>query len=802
MSDSGRNDDIKPVVVEPGQPAETPSELPVVPISDNVVFPFTIIPISIMAPRAVAAVEYAMSRERTLAMVAVKEPFEGELETGNLFKVGTAARVMRMFKAPDDSLNLILQGAYRIRLSDIQVRDKLFIAKVENYPEKKAEDRIHSEALIRAVLEQFRRLVQLTPYLSDELQTVAQEIDNPLQMAYLAGALIRMDKDAKQEILELDLPEQKLQRVHDVLQRELAILELGNKIQTDAQTEISKTQREYYLREQLKAIRKELGEVDSTLAEVDELRERILKGNLPEEVADEAEKQVARLERIPTASAEYTVVRTYLDWLLDVPWNISTKDKLDLKSARKILDEDHYDLERVKDRVLEFLAVRKLKKDGRGPILCFIGPPGVGKTSLGQSIARAMGRKFIRMSLGGIRDEAEIRGHRRTYVGALPGRIIQSIQRAGTNNPVFMLDEIDKVGADFRGDPSSALLEVLDPEQNWSFRDHYLEIPFDLSKVLFIATGNMTDTIQPALRDRMEMIELSGYTEEDKIQIARRHLAPRQLEENGIPKGKLRFQISGLREIVRSYTREAGVRNLERNIGSICRKYATRYAAGYRRSEKIDAVKVREYLGPALRIPDGARLTSRAGVATGLAWTAHGGDILFVEALVMRGRGGILLTGQLGDVMQESARAAFSYVKHRAKDLHVNESLLTKNDIHIHVPAGAIPKDGPSAGVTMATAIASALTDRPVKKDVAMTGEITLAGHVLPVGGIREKVLAAGRAGMGTVILPKQNMPQLDEIPEKQKRGLSFVLVETVEDVWDAALFKRRASAAKAKGGK
>ncbi|MCD6404460.1 MAG: endopeptidase La [Planctomycetes bacterium] len=777
------------------------SQLPVVPISDNVVFPFTVIPLSITAPKAVAAVEYAMSRERTLAMVAVKGPFEGSLTADNLFKIGTAARIVRLFKAPDGSLNLILQGAYRIRVVDMRSEDNVFVARVKNSPEKKPADRIAAEALTRKVLDQFRRLVQLTPYLSDELETLAQEIDNPLQLAYLAGALIRMEKDAKQEILELDLPEKKLSRVYGILQQELAILEMGNKIQSEAQTEISKSQREYFLREQLKAIRRELGELDATMAEVEELREKISKTDLPEEVAKEADKQVGRLERIPTASAEYSVVRTYLDWLLGLPWRVSTQDNLNLRRARRFLDEDHWDLEKVKERVVEFLAVRKLKKDSRGPILCFVGPPGVGKTSLGQSIARALGRKFIRMSLGGIRDEAEIRGHRRTYVGALPGRIIQGIERTGTNNPVFMLDEIDKVGADFRGDPSSALLEVLDPEQNFSFRDHYVEMPFDLSHVLFIATGNITDTIQPALRDRMEIIELPGYTEEDKVRIAGDHLVPRQIGENGIPDGNLRFTAAGLREIVRFYTFEAGVRNLERNIAAICRKYATKYACGRRRPQKIGPEEVRRYLGPQRRTADVARRTSRAGVATGLAWTPSGGDVLFIEALSMPGKGNLLLTGHLGDVMQESARAALSYVRHRAGDLGIGDEYFRRHDIHIHVPAGAIPKDGPSAGVTMASAIVSCLTGRPVKKDVAMTGEITLAGHVLPIGGLKEKVLAARRAGIRTVIFPRQNKPQLDDIPAKLRRHLKFTLVETVDEVWDAALFKTR-RLAPGKGGR
>ena len=784
------------VVVQPPEPS-APSQLPVVPISDNVVFPFTLVPLSILAPKAVAAVEYAMSRERTLAMVAVKEKFEGELTPDKLFSVGTSARIMRLFKAPDGSLNLLLQGVMRIRVPDIRLVGNVFLASVEKYPEKPVADRLSSEALMRNVLEQFRRLVQLTPYLAEDLQVVASEIDNPLHLAYLAAALIRMDKDVKQEILELELPEDKLKRVYAVLQRELEILELGNKIQTQAQTEITKTQREYFLREQLKAIRRELGEVDAGAEEIEELTARIKKTDLPQEVAEEAAKQVARLEKIPPSSAEYAVIRTFVDWILSIPWKVSTEDLIDLARARRILDEDHYDLEKVKDRIVEFLAVRKLKRNTRGPILCFVGPPGVGKTSLGQSIARAMGRKFVRMSLGGMRDEAEIRGHRRTYVGAMPGRIIQSIQRVGTNNPVFMLDEIDKVGMDFRGDPSSALLEVLDPEQNWSFRDHYLELSFDLSRVLFIATANITDTIQPALFDRMEIIELPGYTEEDKVQIARTHLVPKQLEENGIPAGRLKFAAAGLHAIVRGYTREAGVRSLEREIASICRKYAKRFAAGYGKAQSVGVSEVAKYLGPAKRFAEVAMRTSRAGVATGLAWTTAGGDILFVEALAMPGKGSLLLTGQLGEVMQESARAALSYVRRSAKSLGVDDRFFRSSDIHVHVPAGAIPKDGPSAGVTMATALASAATRRPVRKEVAMTGEITLSGHVLPVGGIKEKILAAARAGMKTVILPAQNESQLDEIAPRRKRGLAFVLARTVEDVWKAALLPPRRGKAK-----
>jgi len=783
-------DDKGVAVAEPPRPGAAPAELPVVPISDNVMFPFTIIPLSIMAPRAIAAVEYAMSRERLLAIVAVKDKFEGELTPDKLYGIGTAVRIMRLFKASDGSLNLILQGAYRVKVAGVRLVGNVFVASIQQHPEGEVADKLAAEALMRNVLDQFRRLVQLTPYLADELQTIASEIDNPLHLAYLAAALIRMDKDTKQQILELDKPEEKLKKVYAVLQRELEILELGSKIQSEAQTEISKTQREYFLREQLKAIRKELGELEGGTEEYEELRGRVEKADLPEEAAEEAKKQVGRLEKIPPASAEYVVIRTFIDWILSLPWKVSTEDNLEIRRARRVLNEDHYDLEQVKQRIVEFLAVRKLKKDTRGPILCFVGPPGVGKTSLGQSIARAMGRKFTRMSLGGMRDEAEIRGHRRTYVGALPGRIIQSIQRCGTNNPVFMLDEIDKVGADWRGDPSSALLEVLDPEQNWSFRDHYLEVAFDLSKVLFIATANVSDTIQPALLDRMELLELPGYTEEDKIQIARTHLVPKQLAENGIPKGKLAFTSAGLREIVASYTREAGVRNFEREIGSICRKYALKFAGSYRRSETVEPSSIGKYLGPPKRIPEVARRTSKAGVATGLAWTPAGGDVLFVEAIAMPGKGGLLLTGQLGDVMQESARAAMSYVRKAAGSLGIQDKFFRANDIHVHVPAGAVPKDGPSAGVTMATALVSCATNRPVRRDVAMTGEITLSGHVLPVGGIKEKILAAGRAHLKTVILPMQNKPQLDDLQPKLRRGLKFVLADTVEDVWNAALFK------------
>ncbi|HEX15728.1 MAG TPA: endopeptidase La, partial [Deltaproteobacteria bacterium] len=594
----------------------------------------------------------------------------------------------------------------------------------------------------------------------------------------------------KQEVLEtLDL-KARLNKVHFILTREVQILELGNKIQSQVKEDIDRAQREYYLREQLKAIKRELGEVDEHTAEIKELKEKIEKAQMPEEARKAAEKELDRLSKMPPASAEYTVARTYLDWLIELPWAKSTEDNLDIANAKKILDEDHYDLEKVKKRILEYLAVRKLKRDMKGPILCFVGPPGVGKTSLGRSIARAMGRKFIRISLGGIRDEAEIRGHRRTYVGALPGRIIQGIKRAGTNNPVFMLDEVDKIGTDFRGDPASALLEVLDPEQNHAFSDHYIDVPFDLSKVMFITTANILDTIPPALRDRMEVLELPGYSDDEKLMIAKRHLIPKQLEEHGLTPDDLEFEDEAILGIIHSYTREAGVRNLEREIAAICRAVAKDVAEGKRGKVVVKKDMLHKFLGPEKYYPEVAERIFTPGIATGLAWTPTGGDIIFIEATKMKGEKGLTLTGQLGDVMKESAQAALSYVRSKAKELGIDEDFYSKTDIHIHVPAGAIPKDGPSAGVAMFVALISLLTDRPVRSDVAMTGEITLRGQILPVGGIKEKVLAGRRAGIKTIILPKRNEKDLEELSDHVKEGLEFKFVQRMDEVVDIALVK------------
>jgi len=626
---------------------------------------------------------------------------------------------------------------------------------------------------------------------------VASNIEDPIQLAYLAATVIKMPAAEKQKILETDSAEEKLSLVLGVLTRELEVLELGKKIQTEAQSEMTKAQREYYLRQQLKAIQEELGEVDERQQEVNELRKQITAANLPEYVLKEANAQLSRLEKIPPGVAEYHVIRTYLDWLIQVPWQKSTKDHLDLKRAQRILDEDHYDLNEVKERILDYLAVRKLKQDMKGPILCFIGPPGVGKTSLGQSIARALGRKFIRMSLGGMRDEAEIRGHRRTYVGALPGRIIQALCRAESNNPVFMLDEIDKVGADFRGDPSSALLEVLDSEQNFSFRDHYLDLDFDLSRVMFITTGNFTHTIQPALQDRMEIINLSGYTEEEKVRIAQGYLIPKVFKEHGISKENLEFTTEALHKLINSYTRETGVRQLERELAKVCRKVAREVAMEDKKKVKVTAEKLGEFSGVERFFPEAARRTARPGVATGLAWTQAGGEIIFVEAVRMPGKGSLTTTGHLGEVMQESAKAAMSLVRTNAKDLHIDPAFFAKSDLHLHVPAGAIPKDGPSAGVAMTVAIASAVAQRPVRSDVAMTGEITLSGLVLPVGGIKEKVLAARSAGIKKVILPKRNEKDLKEIPEELKEGLKFQLIETVSEALKQALTDSKARKSK-----
>ncbi|HWP46513.1 MAG TPA: endopeptidase La [Candidatus Limnocylindrales bacterium] len=771
--------------------AVLPPALAILPLRDSVLYPKMVLPLVVGKERSIKLVDDALMGDRIIGVTALRDSKIENPEIKDLYTVGTAAIILKMIKMPDGSLRLLIQGLSRIRIQEYIQTEPYYRAKVEAIPDQYTKD-VRVEALTMNVRSLFQKVVSMAPYLSDEIEIMALNIQEPSELVYLIASSINISTQERQEILELQDIRQQLERITFFLNRELEIMEVREKIQSQIKGEMDKSQREYYLREQLKAIQKELGEKDERTLEIEEFKEKIEKANMPPEAKEAAERELNRLAKMPPAAAEYTVSRTYLEWLVELPWSISTEDNLDIESAQKVLDEDHYDLERVKKRILEYLAVRKLKKDMKGPILCFLGPPGVGKTSLGRSIARALGRKFVRVSLGGVRDEAEIRGHRRTYIGALPGRIIQGIRKAGSNNPVFMLDEIDKVGTDFRGDPSSALLEVLDPEQNYAFSDHYLEVPFDLSKVMFIATANVLDTIPPALRDRMEVLDLPGYTEEEKLMIAKTHLLPKQLEAHGLEPRHLQVEDEALRLIIRSYTREAGVRNLERQIATICRGVAKEVALGKETTEVITPDKVPQYLGPIKFFSEVAERTSVPGIATGLAWTPVGGDILFVEATMMRGGKNLILTGQLGDVMKESAQAALSYIRSKAKDLGIPEDFYEKNDIHIHVPAGSIPKDGPSAGVTMMTALASLLTGRPVRSDVAMTGEITLRGQVLPVGGIKEKVLAAKQAGITTVILPKKNEKDLEEVPEHIKKDIKFLFVQTMDEVLEVALEKNQ----------
>ncbi len=777
-----------------------PETLPILPLKGLVIYPTTIVPLSVDDPKFGAAIDEAMSAGQVIGAAAIRPRGESdadvpdEPQAEDLFTVGSAVQIHRMLKAPDGTIKLLVQGLAKIRVEQYIQLEPFLRARVRVIPERETRTR-EVEALMRSAMGQVQKLIEKAPYLPDELSGAAAAIDDPVRLAYFLASIIRMPVRDKQAILEIEDTAEKLRRVLQVLGRELELLELGGKISSQVQSEMTKAQREFFLREQLKAIQRELGEADERTAEINELRERLEKAKLPEEAQKAADRELKRLERLNPASAEYPVVRTYLEWLADLPWSAFTEDNLDLQRAQQVLDEDHYDLEEVKERIVEYLAVLKLRRDHKGPILCFVGPPGVGKTSLGQSIARALGRKFVRMSLGGMRDEAEIRGHRRTYVGAMPGRIIQSMRNAGSKNPVMMLDEIDKIGADFRGDPASALLEVLDPAQNNTFRDHYLEVPFDLSHVLFIGTANTLDTIHPALLDRMEVIRLSGYTVEEKVHIARRYLIPRQTKEHGLPEGALAIDDEALRHIIAAYTREAGVRNLERQIARIARKVARAVATDGTVRRTITKADLPELLGPERVFPEVALRTARPGVATGLAWTETGGEVLFVEAAKMPGGKNFTLTGSLGTVMQESARAALSLVRSRARELGIDERFFETSDIHIHVPAGATPKDGPSAGVTMVVALASLLTGRPVKPTVAMTGEINLSGLVLPVGGIKEKVLAAKRAGIRTVILPKRNEHDLAEIQDELKAGLEFRPVETVDEALAIALSEAPAPA-------
>jgi ATP-dependent Lon protease len=789
---------------EEAKGVETPGELPILPIRESVLYPKMLLPFMVSQERLVKLVDAALVTNKMIGIVAIKNKDVAEVKAEDLYEVGTAAYILKMLKMPNDSIRLLIQGISRIRVGPFTQRDPFLRAQVTTLAEQ-GEKTTETQALMSGVKGIFQKFVELAPNLPADLAIMAMNVEEPGVLADLIASTMNLALEDKQAILESLDAKDRLEKVNLLLNKELQVLELGSKIQTQVREGIDKSQREYFLREQLKAIQKELGEKDERTAEVEELRERIVKAKLPPEALKEAERELDRLAKMQPSAPEYTVARTYVDWLIEIPWAVATEDNLDIQQAQKVLDQDHYDLEKVKKRILEYLSVRKLKKDMKGPILCFVGPPGTGKTSVGKSIARALGRKFIRMSLGGVRDEAEIRGHRRTYVGALPGRIIQGIRKAGSNNPVFMLDEIDKLGMDFRGDPSSALLEVLDPEQNYSFSDHYLEVPFDLSQVMFITTANILDPIPPPLRDRMEVLDLPGYTEEEKLRIAKDFLLPKQIQAHGLTGENIRFQDEALRRIALEYTREAGVRNLEREIANICRGVARKVAEGAQGLTLVDAESVPSYLGPLKFFSEVAERTSEPGVATGLAWTPTGGDILFVEATRMKGRKGFSMTGQLGDVMKESAQAALSYVRARAKDLQIPENFFENSDLHIHVPAGAIPKDGPSAGVTMFTAITSLLTGRPVRSDVAMTGEITLRGLVLPVGGIKEKVLAARRAGIRTLILPQKNEKDLEEVPEQVKKDMKFHFVQRMDEVIQIALKpepKKKVQGAKGSGGR
>jgi len=789
-----------------------PEMLPILPLFDAVLFPKMVLPLVVMQEDSIKLVDEAMTKNRIIGLLVSKktvgstdsqssqspsqssekkpaavEELEKTEPNEDLYQTGTTALILKMAKTEENRAQLLVQGLGRFRVKKFIEGKPYLQAEVDHLEDVEKKDK-ESEALVTNLHGLFMKVVELSPALPQEIGSMAKGIHEPGVLANMVASTINATLEEKQKILEVDDVNTRLKEVTRLVNYQLEILELGHKIQSQVKGDMDKRQREYYLRQQLEAIKEELGEKDDTGVELEELRAKVQEKNLPEEARKEADRELNRLSRMHPSSAEYTVALTYLDWLTEVPWNESSKDTLDIKKARKILDEDHFGLEKAKRRIIEFLAVRKLKPDSKGPILCFAGPPGTGKTSLGKSIARALGRQFIRVSLGGVRDEAEIRGHRRTYVGAMPGRIIQGLRRAGKNNPVFMLDEIDKVGSDFRGDPSSALLEVLDPEQNFSFSDHYLDVPFDLSRVMFITTANILDTIPPALRDRMEVLELLGYPEDDKIKIAKKYLIPRQRKAHGLKAEQIIFTKGAIKKMISGYTREAGLRNLEREIANICRGVASKIAEGDAERVAVKADSVSKYLGPIRFTHEMKTRVSTPGVVMGLAWTQAGGELLFVEATAMKGQKGLTLTGQLGDVMKESATAALSFIRTNAKSLGIPEDFFDTHDIHIHVPAGAIPKDGPSAGVTMMTALVSMLTHKSIKKDLAMTGEITLRGQVLPVGGIKEKVLAAHRAGIKTIVLPKWNEKDLQEVPKKVQKDIDFHFVDKMQDVLKIAL--------------
>ncbi|MEP6652786.1 MAG: endopeptidase La [Myxococcales bacterium] len=773
----------------PEGPIEVPEVISILPLRNSVLFPGSIIPIDVGRKKSVRLVEEAISKERpVIGIVTQRDSRTEDPGPGDLFGVGCAARILKVIKLAKDNFSVILQGVARIRVLEGTGVDPFMTARVQTLPDQPSGE-VELDALVMNLKDVAKRVIKLMPELPKEASALVDSVTEPGQLADLITSNLDVQVDEKQDVLETFDLKTRLRKVLQFLSRQHEVLKVREKINSQVQEEMGRNQREYVLRQQLKAIKEELGEIDDSGGDLDDFREKVLTAKMPADVEKVAMKQLERLKVMQPSSAEYTVTRTYLEWLVELPWSVATEDKLDIQAARDILNTDHYDLEKVKKRILEYLAVRKLKADKKGPILCLVGPPGVGKTSLGRSIARSLGRKFIRISLGGVRDEAEIRGHRRTYVGSLPGRLIQGMKKAGSNNPVFMLDELDKLGHDFRGDPAAALLEVLDPEQNHSFSDHYLEVSFDLSKVMFVATANILDPVPPALRDRLEVLELPGYTREEKLNISRQFLIPKQLEEHGLSKEKVVFDDSAVAEVIDSYTREAGVRNLEREMANVIRAIAVLVAEGKATElEKITTDRIAEFLGPAKHMSEVAERTAEPGVATGLAWTPVGGDILFIEATKMIGKGQLVLTGQLGDVMKESAQAALSFIRSRTKWLGLADNFLEKIDLHVHIPAGAIPKDGPSAGVTMFVAMASLLTNKPIRSDVAMTGEITLRGLVLPVGGIKEKFLAAHRAGIKRVILPERNRKDVIEIPEQPRKEIEIIYVKRMDELLEHAL--------------
>ncbi len=763
-----------------------PQTLPMMAVRDVVIFNYMIIPLFVGRPNSVGAVNEALTKDKMIMLVAQKDATIDDPEPDDIYGVGMVCMIMRTLKLPDGRLKVLVQAMSKAHIEEYLQIEPHFMVRIEPLPDEEiGEITVETEALMRTVREQTEKILALKGIMSSDLMVILNNIEEPGRLADLVVSNLNLKTSESQSVLEITEPVSRLKKVSDYLNKEMEVSAVQAKIQSEAKEEMGKTQREYFLREQLQALKKELGDIDDRSQEIEELRIRLAKKHMPPTIKKEAEKQLKRLEMMHPDASEATTVRTYLDWILDIPWRQSSRDRIDIKEAQRVLDEDHYGLDKVKERILEYLSVRKLNKKTKGPILCFVGPPGVGKTSLGQSIARAMGRKFHRLSLGGMRDEAEIRGHRRTYIGSMPGRIIQGLKTVGANNPVFMMDEIDKVGADYRGDPSSALLEVLDPEQNFEFTDHYLNMPFDLSKVMFITTANLTDTIPGPLLDRMEIIQLSGYMLEEKLEIAKRYLLPRQLKENGIKAKDLKLDDKTLQKIIANYTREAGLRNLEREIGKICRKAARRIAEGAKGPFTISDRTLEKYLGPPRHTPEMEQeIIDQPGLATGLAWTEVGGEILYIEVSILKGKGNLMLTGQLGDIMKESAQAALSYCRSKAKKLKLDENFFEQIDIHVHVPAGAIPKDGPSAGITMATALYSALSGKKVRQDVAMTGEITLRGRILPIGGLKEKALAALRAGIKKIIIPDQNKRDLVEIPEDLRKQLQFIPVKNMDQAF------------------